>query len=97
MEQMTDQLGNWLAIMATHFKNLILSSERPCSAFQGVNITASIQMYIPSKRPCGPKSRVMFKRPWALTRDTTVCLMSQSWDNMASMHDHLLTVHAHKT
>ena len=26
-----------------------------------------------------------------------VCLMSQSWDNMASMHDHLLTVHAHKT
>ena len=26
-----------------------------------------------------------------------VCLMSQSWDNVASMHDHLLTVHAHKT
>ena len=23
--------------------------------------------------------------------------MSQSWDNVASMHDHLLTVHAHKT
>ena len=22
--------------------------------------------------------------------------MSQSWDNVASMHDHLLTVHAHK-
>ena len=27
----------------------------------------------------------------------TVCLMSQSWDNVASMHDHQLTVHAHKT
>ena len=26
-----------------------------------------------------------------------VCLMSQSWDNVASMHDHLLIVHANKT
>ena len=26
-----------------------------------------------------------------------VCLMSQSWDNVPSMHDHLLTVQAHKT
>ena len=26
-----------------------------------------------------------------------VCLMSQSWDNVASMHDHLFTVHGHKT
>ena len=26
-----------------------------------------------------------------------VRLMSQSWDNVVSMHDHLLTVHAHKT
>ena len=26
MKQMTNQLGNWLAIMATHFENLILSS-----------------------------------------------------------------------
>ena len=26
-----------------------------------------------------------------------VYLMSQSWDNVVSMHDHLLTVHAHKT
>ena len=26
-----------------------------------------------------------------------VCLMSQSWDNVASMHDHVfITVHAHK-
>ena len=25
------------------------------------------------------------------------CLMSQSWDNVASVHDHLLTGHAHKT
>ena len=26
-----------------------------------------------------------------------VCLMSQSWDNAASMHNHPLTVHVHKT
>ena len=26
-----------------------------------------------------------------------VCLMAQSWDNAASMHDHLIAVHAHKT
>ena len=26
-----------------------------------------------------------------------VCLMSQSSDNVVSIHDHLLTVHAHKT
>ena len=25
---------------------------------------------------------------------TQVCLMSQSWDSVASMHDHLLTVHS---
>ena len=30
MEQMTNQLGNWLAIMATHFENLILSSDSGC-------------------------------------------------------------------
>ena len=27
MEQMTNQLEDWLAIMATHFENPILSSE----------------------------------------------------------------------
>ena len=27
MEQMSDQFGNWLAIMATHFENLILFSK----------------------------------------------------------------------
>ena len=52
-----------------------LPGKCPCSAFQGVNVTASIQTYgnyIPDKRPCGPKLLVMFKCPWALTRDTTV-------------------------
>ena len=41
-----------------------LPGERPCSSFQGVNATASIQTYrsyIPGKCPCGPKSRVMIK------------------------------------
>ena len=36
----------------------------PCTAFQGATIAASIQTYgilIPDKRPCRPKSRVMFK------------------------------------
>ena len=28
---------------------------------------------------------------------TSICLMSQSWDNVASIHDYLLTVNAHKT
>ena len=43
-------------------------------------VAASIQMYgilIPHKRPCGPKLRVMFKRPWALTWDTTVYNIEQ--------------------
>ena len=46
-----------------------------CTPFQAVNVAASIQMYgilIPGKCPCGPNLRVMFKRPWALTWDTTV-------------------------
>ena len=52
-----------------------LPGKRPCTPFQGVNVVASIQTYgilIPGKRLCGPKSLVMFKRPWALTQDTTV-------------------------
>ena len=52
-----------------------LPGKRPCTAFQGATVAASIQVYgilIPGKRPCRPKSRVMLKRPWALTRDTTV-------------------------
>ena len=52
-----------------------LPGKRSCAEFQGVTVAASIQtygIYIPGKRPCGPKSRVMFKRPWLLTRDTMV-------------------------
>ena len=55
---------------SAHFRG-----KRPCTPFQGVNVAVSIQTYgilIPGKRPCRPKLRVMFKRPWALTRDTTV-------------------------
>ena len=47
----------------------------PCTTFQGATVAASIQtcgIFIPGKRPCGPKSRIMFKRPWALTQDTMV-------------------------
>ena len=56
-----------------------LLGKRPCTAFQGATVAASIQTYgilIPGKRPCGPKSLVMLKRPWALTRDTTVIKFS---------------------
>ena len=57
-----------------------LPGKCPCAEFQGVTVAASIQtygIYIPGKRLCGPKSLVMFKRPWALTRDTTVlCLIT---------------------
>ena len=52
-----------------------LPGKHPCAEFQGVTVAASIQtygIYIPGKCPCGLKSRVMFKRPWVLTRDTTV-------------------------
>ena len=57
------------------YKYRSIPGKRPCSAFQGVNVTASIQTYgnyIPGKCPCWPKSRVVFKRPWVLTCDTTV-------------------------
>ena len=33
-------------------------------------------IYIPDKRPCGLKWRVMLKQPWALTQDTTACVSS---------------------
>ena len=52
-----------------------LPGKCPCTKFQGVTVAASIQtygIYIPGKRPCGPKSRVMFKHPWVLTWDATV-------------------------
>ena len=52
-----------------------LPGKSPCTSFQGVNVADTIQMYenhIPGKRPCRPKLRCMFKRLWALTRDTTV-------------------------
>ena len=52
-----------------------LPVKRPCSAFQGVTVTASIQTYgsyILGKCPCGPKLRVVFKHQWALTRDTAL-------------------------
>ena len=44
-------------------------------SIQGVTVAASIQTYeilIPGKCLWGPKSRVMLKRPWALTQKTTV-------------------------
>ena len=52
-----------------------LPGKRSCTTFQGATVAASIQVYgslIPGKPPCGPKLRVMLKRPWALTRDSTV-------------------------
>ena len=47
--------------------------------------------YILGKCPCGPKSQVILKRPWALTWDTTVlaysyttvhCILSVASDSM---------------
>ena len=52
-----------------------LPGKHPYTEFQGVTVAASMQtygVYIPGKRPCGPKSRVILKCPWALTQDTTV-------------------------
>ena len=45
-----------------------LLGKHPCTAFQGATVAASI-ILIPVKHP---KSRAMFKCPWALTWDTTV-------------------------
>ena len=49
-----------------------LPGKHPCTAFQGATVAASVQILIQGKRSCRPKSRVMFKCPWALIRDTTV-------------------------
>ena len=65
----------WLAIIAIVLINTALLGKRPCIAFQGVNVAASIRMYgicFLGKRPCRPKSLVMFKCQWSLTRDTVV-------------------------
>ena len=61
-----------------------LPGKRLCTEFQGVTAAASIQtygIYIPGKRPCGPKSRVVFKRPWALTQDATVLILDVHYEN----------------
>ena len=49
-----------------------LLSKHPCTEFQGIEIAASIQMYIPGKHPYRPKLQVMFEHPWALTRNTNL-------------------------
>ena len=65
-----------------------LPGKRPCTAFQGVNVPAYIQTYgnyVPGKRPCRPKLRCMFKRPWALARDTTVCVVDDELINIVDL------------
>ena len=72
-----------------------LPGKCPCTAFQGVTVVASIQMYgiyILGKHPCGPKQWVTFKHPWALTRDTTVLHFVV---NTASAHVHNLAHYVH--
>ena len=50
-----------------------LPGKHPCTEFQGVTVAyMQLEIYILGKRPCGPKSRVMFKHPWALTQDAMV-------------------------
>jgi hypothetical protein len=60
--------------------------KHPCTAFQGVNVAASIQPYgRVSDHACGPKSRVMCKRPWALTRGHYGTLQYTSQQNQTRM------------
>ena len=69
-----------------------LPGKRPCTEFLGITVAASIQtygIYIPGKYPYWPKSRVMFKRPWAITRDTTVIL----WYMCMYMYNTMVHVH----
>ena len=56
----TVALASWLWIAK---KKLIgsymchsISGKRPCTTFHGVSIAAFIQMHIPGKYSCGPKS-----------------------------------------
>ena len=65
-----------------------LLGKRPYTEFQGVTVAASIQtygIYIPGKRPCGPKSQVILKRPWVLTWDTTIHVHIALY-NVMSLH-----------
>jgi hypothetical protein len=53
-----------------------LPGKRQYTTLQGIKVAASIQIYaiyISGKCPCRLKLRVMFIRPWELTRDTMVC------------------------
>ena len=67
---------------------MYLISRRQCSSFY-----TNVWKLCPGKRPCGPKSRCMFKRPWALAWDTTeeyyilaiviYCITSYYWGKNA--------------
>ena len=75
---MSRVIGHWSTYRSAPGKRPLLGKCRGTS-FQRVNVAASIQTYgsyIPGKRPCGPNSQLMFKRPWALTQDTTVVSFS---------------------
>ena len=83
-EKILADLNWWLGKGSPYYRSVPgkrpLPGKRPCAEFQGITVAASIQtygIYIPDKHPCGPKSRVMFNRPWALTRDTTVYIHLQ--------------------
>ena len=62
------------------------ASKRPCTAFfklmdQCIRSSfcnlKTYGIYIPGKRPCRPKSRVMFKHPWTLTWDMHYGIITQ--------------------
>ena len=71
-----------------------------CTEFQGVNIAASMRtygIYILDKHPCGPKSHVVFKRPWAFTQDTTIIQSTCNKKNKAEYnHIYVHIIHACK-
>ena len=50
-----------LHIMTSYYCSI--PGKHPCTTSQGATVVASISL-------CGPKLQVMFKRPWAFTRDT---------------------------
>ena len=45
-----------------------IPAKRPCSTFQGINVTASTQTYIQGKHPCGPNRELCLSAHGRLPR-----------------------------
>ena len=70
-----------------------------CVLIHGVNVAGAVQMYgifIPM-HACRPKSWIMFKCPWVLTRPTMVYLVLWAFANSSLRFDVCLHAPIHRT